>query len=186
MRIALLVVLAFAGLWFAALRPKVPTEAPIEPIPAAQPAKAKVAEAAAAQPKAAAAKPKPAAAKPKAAVTKPAPAVAKPAPVTGVERVVSDVRAGHTTVLLFWDRSSSDDREVRRAVAGIDRRGGKVKVHVAPISRVGAYEQITGGAPVVTSPTVLVLDGKGRTRSIGGLTVTRELDELVGKALAGR
>ena len=181
MRIALLVVLAFAGLWFAALRPKVPTEAPIEPIPAAQPAKAKADRSVATKAARSAAKPvaKPAV-KPKA---KPRTAPSMP---TDVQRVVSDVRSGHTTVLLFWDPAGAEDREVRRAVDAIDRHDGKVKVHVASIRRVGLYEPITEGVPVVTSPSVLVLDRNGRTRTVGGLTVTRELDELVAKALDGR
>ena len=219
MRIALLVVLAFAGLWFAALRPKPPTTEPVAtPTPAPKTADAvtsapKKAEKAAAQAngsaaakEAAAGDAAPAAAKAdetaKAAPAKPAsesaaktaapaepaapakPAAdAKPAPL---QRVLDDLEAKRTTVLLFWDRRASDDREVRRAVAGIDRHDGKVRVHVQPISKVGLFEPVTRNVPVVTSPTVLVIGKDRRARAVQGLTVTGELDELVVKALAGR
>jgi hypothetical protein len=209
MRIALLVVLAFASLWFVALRPKPPVDVP-PPAPASNaapktgegitsaPGKADraVAEANGSAAAKESATGKPAAAR-SAAAAKPA-APAKPAPAaeakrTGdeqpaaVKRVLGDLDAKRTTVLLFWDRRVSDDREVRRAVSAIDRHDGKVRVHVAPISKVGEFEPITSGVPVVISPTVLVIGGRDRkARAVQGLTVTRELDELVTKALAGR
>ena len=196
MRIALLVVLGFAGLWFSALRPRPAEVAPIEPpVVNAQPkaaagAKAKKADPAPAKAEAAkaeAAKADPApAAKPAPAKPAPAPAktAAKPAPaLSPVDRVLADVKAGRTTVLLFWNRDHADDRAVRQSVAEIDRRGGKVRVHVAPIGQVGSFDKITRGVPVVTSPTVLVIDGKGKARTVGGFTVTAELDELVAETL---
>ncbi|HEV2062240.1 MAG TPA: hypothetical protein VGR12_05250, partial [Solirubrobacteraceae bacterium] len=98
-------------------------------------------------------------------------------------RVLTDVVRGKVAVLLFWDRRLSDDRAVHRAVTGLDRRGGKVTVHKAPIADLAQFEPITSGVPVVTSPTVLIIDRAGRARSVGGLTVPSELEELVGKAL---
>ena len=190
MRIALLVVLGFAGLWFSALRPRPAEVTPIDPpVVNAQPkaaagAKAKKADPAPAKPEAAKADAKPAAAKPAPAKPAPAKAAAKPAPaVSPVDRVLADVKAGRTTVLLFWNRDHADDRAVRQSVAAMDRRGGKVRVHVAPIEKVGSFDKITRGVPVVTSPTVLVIDGKGKARTVGGFTVTAELDELVAETL---
>ena len=178
MRIALLVVLAFAGLWFAALRPK-----PVD-VPAAPPTPA---------PQAAAPEPTPAptaaAPKPTAVAPKPAAAAARTATAeqpAAVRRVLADLDARRTTVLLFWDRRVADDREVRRVVAGVDRRGGRVKVHVLPISKVGDFEAITRDVPVATSPTVLVIGRDRRARVVEGLTVGGQLDELVAEALGGR
>lgn len=209
MRIALGVTLAFFGIWFVALRPK-----PIEPAAtttppaagaqsapgqAAQQAQqaagasqqsAEVHEAAAGN--AAATEAPGAAAKPTQQAT------AKPAPAVDVEKaagenvskaavsVLRDVSRGKVAVLLFWDRRLSDDRAVHSAVTGLSRRGGKVAVHVAPVAKLAQYEPITRGVPVVTSPTVLVIDRAGHARSVGGLSVPRELEELVGKALRVR
>ena len=131
---------------------------------AARPAQA--AEAGAAQP---------AAVDVKAAVAKTDSAAAK--------AVLADIAKRKVVVLLFWDRRVSDDRAVHTAVKGLSRRGGKVAVHVAPIAKLADYEAISRGVPVVTSPTVLIIDRARRARSVGGLTVPAELEELVGKAL---
>ena len=237
MRIALLAVLAFAGLWLVALRPK-PGGPAAPPVPAAQnkPAKpaqkpsakgvtgaaakaetavakanastakrettaAKTSEGkaapAAAKPAVAAAKPAPAAApaaaKPATAAAKPAAAAAKPAapaatadtPVK-VERVLADIEKGKVVVLLFWNKKLDDDREVYKAAAHVKRHDGKVSVRAASIDTLGDYERITRGVPVVTTPTVLVIDRDRRARSVAGLTVTSELNQLADRALKGK
>jgi hypothetical protein len=125
--------------------------------------------------------------------TKPGAAAKQPVPAVDVDAasklskpakaIVGDLAKGKVTVLLFWDRRLSDDRAVHTTVKGLSRRGGKVAVHVAPIRDLALYEPITRGVPVVTSPTVLVIDRAGQGRSVAGLTVPGELEELVGKAL---
>jgi len=212
MRIALLAVLAFAGLWFVALRPKPTTDVPPAPAPAtasgvtsapgkAESAVAKANGATADRDAAAAAGPSatPAAgsaSKPAAptAASKPAatPAAgadtakpAKPKQNAALKRVLGDLDAKRTVVLLFWDGKTAEDREVRRAVAAADRHDGRVKVHVQRISKLGAFEPITRGVPVVSSPTVLVIGRDRKARTVAGLTVTSEVDELVDRAIAG-
>jgi hypothetical protein len=183
MRIALLAVLAFAGLWLVALRPK-PAADPAPAAPAAataKPATGKSTPAETAKPAAKAAADKTAKA---AAADKPAKGDEKVAPA--VQSVLDDLEAKKVVVLLFWDRRISDDQEVRRAVAGVNRHGGKVKVHVAPIGKLGDFEPITRGLPVVTSPSTLVIDKTKHARVISGLTITREIDQSVGLALQGK
>ena len=228
MRIALAAVLAFAALWFVALRPKPVAEVATEPTPVqpatktaitGRPAQAKDAvnklnatsakrEAAAgstaapakakpAQPAKADATPTPKAkavakteaaapAKAKAAApAKAAPAKAKapaaPKAAKGAEAVIADVKAGRTVVLLFWDGKSSEDQAVRRAVQRVDRRGGKVRVHVANLKQISRYGAITSGVPVTSSPTVVVIGKGGKAQIIRGLTVTGEIDDTVSK-----
>lgn len=203
-RIALAASLAFAALWFVALRPK-PIADPAPPAPAgAQSAPGK----AVAQAEKAAAAQKAAVEKSEAATGSEAPAAtggtaaktrsaqqgtpidagksAGPDASRGTRAVLRDVTRGKVTLLLFWDRRISDDRAVHRAVTAVSRRGGKVAVHTAAMARLADYEPITRGVPVVTSPTVLVIDRARRARSVGGLTVTRELEDLVDKAIRVR
>ena len=181
-RIALVVVLSFAAIWMVALRPKPVEDAPMPPAPVAKQAepaaKATPAETPAKVEKA---DPAPAAKKPAA---KPEPA-AKPA-TTPVQRrvnaVLADLDDRKVVVLLFWDRNGTDDQEVRRAVSGVDRRGGTVAVHTAALSDLAGYEPITAGVPIVGTPTVLVIDRDRKALPISGLTVTREIDQKVTKA----
>jgi hypothetical protein len=214
MRIALMVVLAFAGLWLVALRPKPAGDAAVPPAsPPAVTSAPKKAEAAvakangtsarkeaaaeatgapAAASKAAAPKPKPAPAPAQAGAT--AGPAATPGPGTArkrdeavkVKRVLADLAAKKVVVLLFWDRRSADDREVYRAVEASERRGGKVSVRAAPIERLGDYAPIVKDLTIASSPSVVVIDESKRATVLSGLTVTAEVDAAVRRALARR
>lgn len=177
MRIALLATLAFGAVWLVALRPKTEEVAPLpDPAPVAQ-----------AAPRTASKPETKAAAKPKSEAAEKAKAGASApkgsARARRVKAVLSDVEDRKIVVLLFWMPNGSDDQEVRRAVRQVDRRGGKVAVHAAPIAHLADYEPITAGVPVVGTPTTLVIDRNRQARVIAGLTVTREIDQRVTKAL---
>lgn len=201
MLIALAATIVLAALWLVALRPKAPEVADTPAAPVTAIAKARGAAAASdaansklsgvsdqgaaattAAPAAAAATP----AAPAAPATAAKPdAAAKPANKREAA-VVRDIRRGKVVVLLFWNAKGADDVATRGAVRGLSRHGGKVAVHVVPISRVGQYESITEGVTVNQSPTTLVIDRKRRSRAIVGLTERGELTQAVNDALAGR
>lgn len=194
MLIALAATVILAALWLVALRPKAAqvADTPAAPVTAIAPAKDAAAAADAANAKlSSVADGGGTAAAPAAA---PAPSTAgAPAPIAAVKpankrdaAVVRDIRARKVVVLLFWNPKGADDVATRGALRGIDRRGGKVAVHVIPISRVGQYESITQGVKVNQSPTTLVIDKERRSRAIVGLSERGELTQAVDDALAGR
>ena len=197
MLIALAATIALAAVWLVALRPK-PAEiadTPAAPVTAIDAAKGAAATSDAANAGitaatgGATAAPAPTAAAPATAAAPPAPApsAAEPKAANKTEAaVVRDIRAGKVVVLLFWNADGADDIATRGAVRDVNRHGGKVAVHVAPISRVGRYESITKGVTVSQSPTTLVIDSKRRTHAIVGLTEPGELKQAVNDALAGR
>lgn len=202
MLIALAATIALAAVWLVALRPK-PAEiadTPAAPVTAVAKAEAAAATSDAANASVAAATggataapaptaPAPTAAAPGGAAAKPAPAPAAAEPKAANKHeapVVRDIRAGKVVVLLFWNAQGADDIATRGAVRDVNRHGGKVAVHVVPISRVGRYESITRGVTVSQSPTTLVIDRQRRTHAIVGLTEPGELRQAVNDALAGR
>lgn len=197
MLIALAATIVLAGVWLVALRPK-PAEVaatPAAPVTAVAKANdaAAASDAANARVAAATAAAAPAtAAAPAAGAAAPA---AKPAttPLADVKpasrreaAVVRDIRRGKVVVLLFWNAKGADDVATRAAVRGLSRHGGKVAVHVVPVSRVAEYESITQDVTVNQSPTTLVIDRKRRARTIVGLSERGELAQAVGDALSGR
>ena len=101
-------------------------------------------------------------------------------------QVERDVARGNVVVLLFWSSTAADDVATRGVLRGLDRRGGKVVVRVAPIGDVARYASVTRGVKIAGSPTTLVIGRKGAPRVISGLTEPRELSQAVGDALAGR
>jgi hypothetical protein len=201
MLIALAATIVLAALWLVALRPKAPevADTPAAPVTAISKARDAAAASDAANAKlggvsdqgAAAKAPAPTAATPAAPATAAKPATTGAAsdvkPANKREAaVVRDIRGGKVVVLLFWNAKGADDVATRGAVRGLSRHGGKVAVHVIPISRVGEYESITEGVTINQSPTTLVIDRKRRSRAIVGLTERGELTQAVNDALAGR
>lgn len=86
-------------------------------------------------------------------------------------------------VLLFWNSKAADDRAVRRELRAIDRHKGKVLVHVAPLKKVAAYQQITRSANVDQSPTVVVVDGNRQVETLVGFNDRRTIDQAVSDAV---
>lgn len=201
------VLVLFAGVWFTVLRPKEPVaEAPLPTAPGMTGLNRSVQsanDASAASDRSAAAKEAASAsasAEPVGASSKPntpsesvngAPGTARGekadtgglAPVEKQDPsryVLDDLEKGRTAVVLFYDKRASDDRGVLRQLKRINRRDGKVAVHVARIGRVGDFEAITRGVQILTSPTILVIGPDTKARTITGFTVAREIDQLVG------
>jgi len=214
-RIALLAMLATSALWFTVLKPTTPAPEPAttasKPTGVAKPVAAAKSAAAASDASAAAtqratggtesgaktagtgghaaatgAKELPAGAASagtSAAKAKPAKAAATTDRSAPLLRELDRKRA---VVLLFYSTRGIDDRVVRRAVADVDRRGGRVVVKAVPVGRLGRYQAITRGAQVLQAPTTLVI-APGRTaKPVVGFTTTAELDQAVADALAGK
>jgi hypothetical protein len=176
MQVLLAAVLAFAALWFVALRPSGDSSEP-----AAEPAKPAAQATAAHTPQVPAVG---APATPAAAAAAPAGASA---PVADRSRpLLAALDRGQVVVLLFWNSRASDDRAVRSVLREVDRHGGRVVVHAASVSRVAAYSAITNGAQVLGSPTALVIDRKRQAKQVTGFHDARSIDQAVDDALAGR
>jgi hypothetical protein len=201
--IALGGVLVLLAVWLVALRPKPVSvsDTPLAPTKAIPKAEAAVAASAAANAKVQAATGGGAAA-PAAASAAGAPAsgAAAPKPATPAAPtksashagarldgpIVREMRAGKVVVVLFWNSKAADDVATRGALRDVDRHGGKVAIHVVPISRVGRYPSITEGVAISQTPTTLVIGRHRHTRVITGLSAPTELSQAVGDALAGR
>ena len=85
--------------------------------------------------------------------------------------------------LLFWNPKAVEDQRMRRSLKGIDRHGGKVFVDAANIKNIADFQQITRGANVVQSPTVLVVDRDRQVQSLVGWVAQRTVDQAVTDAL---
>ncbi|HYI19604.1 MAG TPA: hypothetical protein VD836_12910 [Solirubrobacteraceae bacterium] len=85
--------------------------------------------------------------------------------------------------LLFWNPRAVEDQRVRRSLKGVNRHDGKVYVHAANINKIADYQQITRGADVVQSPTVLVVGGDRKVQSLVGYVAQRTIDQAVTDAL---
>lgn len=211
-RIALVALLAFAGLWFVALRPK-SNSAGTTPAAQTQPVAPGVkglttaiakAHNASAQSDAANARIQAATggttATPSATSSPTAPATAAKPLSSTQEKAAAAAIPGlapndlsapllralgkDKAVVLVFAGHGSDDRSVIRAVHQLSRRAGRLVVKIAPITAVGHYAAITRGVQVGQAPTTLVIAPDRVAQAIVGFTGTSEIRQAVGDALA--
>ena len=98
----------------------------------------------------------------------------------GVLKALGDKKV---IVLLFWNPKSYEDKIVRHAVKGVDKHKGKVVVHVANVKTVADYAQITRGAEVEQSPSVVVVDRDREVTTLTGFNGRRAIDQVVADAV---
>jgi hypothetical protein len=98
-------------------------------------------------------------------------------------RVLHAIAERKVVVLLFWTPQAAEDKAVRRAVSGIDRHHGKVLAHATHIKRIAAYGQITRGADVKQSPTIVVVDRNREVETLVGYVDRMTIDQAVADAL---
>lgn len=101
------------------------------------------------------------------------PAPSKPASgVPAMQAVVEgELAHGKTVAVLFWNPKGAVDSTVRRELSAAKRDAhGTLAVHVARSGEVGSFGSFTRTVQVYSTPTILLIDSKGQTSSIAGLT----------------
>ena len=86
-------------------------------------------------------------------------------------------------VLLFWSPKAAEDKAVRKALTDVDRHKGKVLAHATHVKRIAAYGQITRGADVEQSPTVVIVDRNRKVETLVGYVDRVTIDQAVTDAL---
>jgi hypothetical protein len=98
-------------------------------------------------------------------------------------RVLHALADHKVVVLLFWSPKSADDKAVRKALSNIDRHHGKVLAHATNLKKIARYGQITRGANVEQSPTIVVVDRKMKVDTLVGYVDRVTIDQAVTDAL---
>jgi hypothetical protein len=91
----------------------------------------------------------------------------------------------HAVVLLFFSARSSDDRVVRRELAAVDSRGGRVQVWGVSVRGLSRFKNVLQGVQVLQSPTVVVLS-RHKPYVFPGYTDHAEIDQAAAVALRPR
>jgi hypothetical protein len=139
------------------------------------------------------------AATPTATATTPTAATPTEEPATGAEpgkltkdaaaagglplRVLRALGERKVVVLLFWTPKAAEDKAVRKALSRIDRHKGEVLAHATHVKRIAAYGQITRGADVEQSPTIVVVDRNRKVETLVGYVDRVTIDQAVTDAL---
>lgn len=89
------------------------------------------------------------------------------------------IRKDKTLVLLFWNGKSADDKAVHDALADVNRWDGRVYVGSAPIKKIAKYGRITRGVDVEQSPTIVVADNQLRAETLVGYVDAATINQAV-------
>jgi hypothetical protein len=85
--------------------------------------------------------------------------------------VEGELEHGEVVAVLFWNPKGAVDATVRRELRAAGRaQHGKLAVHVARSSQVGSFGSFTHAVQVYSTPTILLINTKGKTSSLTGLT----------------
>lgn len=85
--------------------------------------------------------------------------------------VEGELKHGKVVAVLFWNPKGAVDATVRRELRTAGRaQHGKLAVHVARSNQVGSFGSFTHTVQVYSTPTILLINAKGSTSSLTGLT----------------
>ena len=98
-------------------------------------------------------------------------------------RVLHALADRKVVVLLFWSPKAAEDKAVRKALTGIDRHHNKVLAHATNVKRISDYAQITRGADVEQSPTIVVVDRDRKVETLVGFVDRTTINQAVTDAL---
>jgi hypothetical protein len=94
--------------------------------------------------------------------------------------------AQHKVVgLLFYNPQASDDAAVKAELAAAATKPGVVKVAV-PVNNISSFKAITDTVPVVSSPTLIIVDRDGNASTITGFADRLEIGQRLNDALSSK
>ena len=102
-------------------------------------------------------------------------------------QVEGQLKHGKTVAILFWNPQGSVDAVVHRELHAAARKfAGKLAVHNARSGQVGSFGTFTRAVQVYSTPTILLINTKGVTSSVTGLTDVFSIEQAVGEVKRAR
>jgi hypothetical protein len=104
----------------------------------------------------------------------------------GVQKIQSAIRAGKVVAVLFYNDAAADDRAVKNELAAVPTHGGKVVKLAVPVSQLTQYSIVTQQIPVVTAPTLVLIDAAHQATMITGYADPVEIMQRISDALSAK
>jgi hypothetical protein len=108
-------------------------------------------------------------------------------PATAASRfskVKAALDAHKAVALLFYNPPASDDQAVKKELAAVPTRSGRVVKLAVPLNELPSYTAVTQQVPVNVSPTLVVIARDGQAGEIVGFADKAEIAQRVADALA--
>jgi hypothetical protein len=117
---------------------------------------------------------------------KPAVAVKTRSTAQQVSLVDTAIATHKVVAVLFYNPAASDDQAMDHELAAVPTHGGKVVRLAVPVSELTSFGIITQQVPVVTAPTLVLVDAARRATTITGFADPLEISQRVDDALAAK
>jgi hypothetical protein len=99
--------------------------------------------------------------------------------------LITNAIATHKVVaVLFYNDAAADDQAVAHELSAVPTHGGRVVKAAVPLSGLSSFGIITQQIPVVTAPTLVLIDSARQATEITGFADTLEITQRVDDALA--
>ena len=97
--------------------------------------------------------------------------------------IEGELKRGKVAAILLWSANGSTDAVVRRELQVAGRAvGGSVVVYEAHPSQVASFGSFTSAVPVYATPTILIVNRRGHTTTVSGLTDAFSIEQAIGEA----
>ena len=113
--------------------------------------------------------------------TKPA---AAPSAAAQVKLTANAVAAHDAVAVLFYNPAAADDQAMKRELGAVPTHHGQVVKLAVPVSELTQFQGITAQVPVVTAPTLVLIDPTRQATVITGYASQLEINQRVADALA--
>ena len=101
--------------------------------------------------------------------------------------MINSALTSHKVIaVLFYNDAASDDQAMARELRAVPTHKGQVVRLAVPLSELTSFAMITQQVPVVTAPTLVVVDGSRQATTITGYADPLAITEYVDDALAAK
>ena len=113
----------------------------------------------------------------------------KPAAVSVADQLNTLAQAvdSHKVIaVLFYNPAAADDLAMKKELAAVPSHGGQVVTLAVPVSELTQFAAITAQIPVVTAPTLILIDPARQATELTGFASQLEIDQRIADALASK
>ncbi len=103
-----------------------------------------------------------------------------------VSLVKNAIETHKVVAVLFYNTAASDDQAMAHELAAVPTHGGKVVKLAVSVSELTSFGIITQQVPVVTAPTLVLIDAARQATTITGYADPLEISQRVDDALAAK
>ncbi len=97
--------------------------------------------------------------------------------------VEAELKQGKVVAILFWKPKALVDESVRRELQAVAHAlGGKLAVHEARANQAESFGTITRAVQIYQTPTILLVNKRGHTTTLTGLTDVFSLEQAIDEA----